>query len=466
MTLPEAFIEDIKAYLPPSELVPFIQALTDSEPTTSLRYNRAKYAEQTGLPIGWNPADGVYVDERPNFTLDPLLHAGCYYVQEASSQFVTHVLRSLVKEPVTALDLCAAPGGKSTAMLSVLPEESQLVSNEIDRRRARILSENITKWGYPNVSVTCNAPADFRGLDHQFDLILADVPCSGEGMFRKDQGAVDDWSPQKVKSCVALQREILDTIWPTLKAGGIMVYSTCTFNVHEDEEMLAYICDELGAEALDIPTETAWHIHPQLVGHRPCYRFMPHFTKGEGLFMAAVRKTGDNYEPKTSRKTDSKRKGSGKAFGKGEKSRPMIDLKKLAPTLLSQLDCEASIELTSEGIVRAIPAAHKALHDSLTSQGLYLLQSGIEMGTIKGRDIIPAHALALSIVHKGNAFPTVEVNLDTALNYLRHEAITLDAAAPTGYLIVTYRGHALGFVKNLGNRSNNLYPQEWRIRFV
>ena len=223
MTLPEAFIEDIKAYLPASELAPFIQALTDSEPTTSLRYNRAKCAERSGLPIGWNPDDGVYLDERPNFTLDPLLHAGCYYVQEASSQFVTHVLRSLVKEPVTALDLCAAPGGKSTAMLSVLPEGSQLVSNEIDRRRARILSENITKWGYPNVSVTCNAPADFRKLVHQFDLILADVPCSGEGMFRKDEGAVSDWSPLKVNACVALQREILDTIWPTLKPGGIMV---------------------------------------------------------------------------------------------------------------------------------------------------------------------------------------------------------------------------------------------------
>ena len=466
MTLPEAFIEDIKAYLPASELDPFVHALTNSEPTTSLRYNRAKCAEKSGLPIGWNPDDGVYLDERPNFTLDPLLHAGCYYVQEASSQFVTHVLRTLVKDPVTALDLCAAPGGKSTAMLSVLPEGSQLVSDEIDRRRARILSENITKWGSPNVSVTCNAPADFRRLTHQFDLILADVPCSGEGMFRKDEGAVSDWSPQKVSACVALQREILDTIWPTLKAGGIMVYSTCTFNVHEDEEMLAYICEELGAEALEIPTEDAWHIHPPLISQRPCYRFMPHFTEGEGLFMAAVRKMENDAEPKSSRKLDNKRKGSGKTLGKDDRSKPMIDLKKVTPTLLSQLKCEATLELTSEGTLRAIPTEHKALHDALTSQGLYLLQSGIEMGTIKGRDIIPAHALALSTVRKDAAFPTVELDKATALNYLRHEAITLDATAPTGYVIVTYQGHALGFVKNLGNRSNNLYPQEWRIRFV
>ena len=182
--------------------------------------------------------------------------------------------------------------------------------------------------------------------------------------------------------------------------------------------------------------------------------------------MAAVRKRENNAEPNTSRKPDNKRKGSGKTLGKDDRSKPAIDLKKAAPSLLSQLDCEATLELTAEGTLRAIPTGHKALHDALVSQGLYLLQSGIEMGTIKGRDIIPAHALALSIVRRENAFPTVEVDLNTALNYLRHEAITLDASAPTGYVIVTYRGHALGFVKNLGNRSNNLYPQEWRIRFV
>ena len=466
MILPEAFIEDIKPYLTAQELEPFVHALTNSEQTTSIRYNRAKCSTKTGLPIGWNDEDGVYLDERPNFTLDPLMHAGCYYVQEASSQFVTHVLRSLVKEPVTALDLCAAPGGKSTAMLSVLPEGSQLVSNEIDRRRARILSENITKWGWPNVSVTCNAPADYRSLTHLFDLILTDVPCSGEGMFRKDKGAVKDWSLQKVKECVALQREILDSIWPTLKPGGILVYSTCTFNVHEDEEMLAYICETLGAEALEIPTEAAWQIHPPLIGHYPCYRFMPHFTKGEGLFMAVVCKNGKDEEQTHSHKGFNNRKGASKPFAKNDRNKPIIDLKKIGPTLLSQLDCEATMELTEEGTLRAIPIGHKDLHDVLMSQGLYLLQSGIEIGTIKGRDIIPAHALALSIVRKESAFPTVEVDLDTALNYLRHEAIILDTDAPTGYVIVTYQSHALGFVKNLGKRSNNLYPQEWRIRFV
>ena len=466
MTLPEAFIDDCKTHLPSAELEAFIHALSESEPAISLRYNRAKYEGMEGQPIGWNPQDGAYLSQRPNFTLDPLIHAGCYYVQEASSQFVTHVLRTLVKEPVVALDLCAAPGGKSTAMLSTLPEGSQLVSNEIDRRRARILSENITKWGMPNVSVTCNTPSDFRKLTHFFDLILTDVPCSGEGMFRKDEGAVRDWSPRKVEECVTRQKEILETIWPTLKPGGILIYSTCTFNVHEDEEMLQYICEELGAEALDIPVNLSWNIHPPLVGNLPCYRFMPHYTRGEGLFLAAVRKEQNDNESARLGKKDNKKKGNAKLSGGADKHKPSIDIKKATADLLNQLDCEASIVLTADGTLRAIPTDHRKIYDSLVEQGLYLLQSGIEMGIIKGRDIIPAHALALSTVRKDSAFPTVELDLDSALNYLRHEAILLEATTPTGYVIVTYQGHALGFVKNLGNRSNNMYPQEWRIRYL
>lgn len=467
MTLPKAFIDDIQPYLSSQEMEDFVHALTETEQTTCLRYNRAKCQQKPLLPIPWNPEDGAYLDERPNFTLDPLMHAGCFYVQEASSQFITHIIRHLVKEPVTALDLCAAPGGKSTAMLSALPEGSQLVSNEIDHRRARILAENITKWGNPNVTVTGNAPKDFSKLHNTFDLILTDVPCSGEGMFRKDEGAVKDWSPTKVQGCVSLQHEILDAIWPTLKSGGLLIYGTCTFNVHEDEEMLSYICEELGGEALSVPVEECWHIHPPLIGEQPCYRFMPHYTKGEGLFMAVIHKKGEFTTKNSIESVKPKNAKRDKAKGKAP-MKPMqnIDLKALSLALLPQLECEATLEATSEGTVRAIPTGHRQLHDALLGQNLFILQSGIEMGTIKGRDIIPAHALALSNVRKASAFPIIEVNLDTALNYLRHEAITLDEEAPRGYAIISYQGKALGFVKNLGNRSNNLYPQEWRIRFL
>lgn len=463
MTLPEAFIEDIKPYISPNELEDFVRALTVDDQTCCIRQNRAKSQAHDGQPIGWNAPDGSYLAERPNFTLDPLMHAGCYYVQEASSQFVTHVLRTLVHEPVTALDLCAAPGGKSTAMLSVLPEGSHLASNEIDRRRARILAENITKWGNPNVTVTCNAAKDYSKLRNLFDVILTDIPCSGEGMFRKDEGAVSDWSPQKVQGCVALQHEIVETIWPTLKPGGLLIYSTCTFNVHEDEEMLEYICEELGGEALEIPVEAEWNIHQPLMGNRPCYRFMPHYTKGEGLFMAVIRKADDDFSGGSIFKEDKHIKAN-KANAKGKPQ--AIDLKKLEPILQKQLDCEVKVEVTPDGTLRAIPTSHLPLHQALVSQGLFILQSGVEMGTIKGKDIIPAHALALSTALSDNAYPTAEVSLDVALDYLRHEAITLPDEAPRGYVIITYQGHALGFVKNLGNRSNNLYPQEWRIRFL
>lgn len=467
MTLPKAFIDDIKAHLPENELEEFLHALTETEQTTCVRINKAKINDISlgeATQIGWNPECGRYLQERPNFTLDPLMHAGCYYVQEASSQFVAHIVRCLVSQPSTVLDLCAAPGGKSTAMLSVLPSGSQLVSNEIDRRRARILAENITKWGLPNVTVTSNAPADFTSMTHMFDVILTDVPCSGEGMFRKDEGAVKDWNPAKVEKCVALQRQILADIWPCLKPGGLLIYGTCTFNVHEDEEMLQYICEELGAEALEVPVETSWNIHQPLKGHNPCYRFMPHCTQGEGLFMAVVRKQGgnafNNASASTSRRNE-KRKPASKGNGKNT-----IDLKKIAPTLLSQLNCDANIEIAADDVLRAIPTQQQALHQALVHQGLFLLQSGIEMGTIKGRDIIPAHALALSTVRKDDAFPMVDIDLELALSYLRHEAITLPAEAPRGYVILTYMGHALGFVKNLGNRCNSLYPQEWRIRYL
>lgn len=465
MTLPVAFIDEIRPYLPSGELEEFIHALTETEPTTCLRYNRAKTQAEVTSPIGWNSSDGTYLTERPNFTLDPLLHAGAYYVQEASSQFVTHVIRQLVHEPITALDLCAAPGGKSTAMLSALPEGSLLVSNEIDRRRARILAENVTKWGNPNVIVTCNAPKDFSAMTHTFDVILTDVPCSGEGMFRKDEGAVKDWSMQKVNNCVNTQHDILDAIWPALKPEGLLIYSTCTFNIHEDEEMLKYICEQLGAETIDIQTEPAWNIHKPLIGNLPCYRFMPHTTKGEGLFLAVVRKKSEGSKNRLhAQPKDIKRKEIHKATSV-KKSLLQLD-QKTTSGILKKISCESTIELTPENNFRAIPKRLQPLHNTIVHHGLYILQSGIEMGKIKGKDIIPAHALAVSIVREATAYPTAEVNLETALQYLRHENITLDESTPTGYIIIAYQGKALGFVKNMGNRSNNLYPQEWRIRYL
>ena len=358
--------------------------------------------------------------------------------------FVSHVIRHLVDQPVFCLDLCAAPGGKTTAAISALPQGSQLVSNEIDRRRARILAENITKWGSPDVTVTSNAPKDFKPLRHVFNLVITDVPCSGEGMFRKDEGAVADWSLAKVKECATLQHSIINDIWDCLKPGGLLIYSTCTFNVDEDEHMVDYICQELGGMALEVPVAEEWNIHKPLIGNAPCYRFMPHFTKGEGLFMAVIRKDeGKSLPCKAMKATKYKRS---KEF------------------LNNWVNAEVVLEQNKNGVITAIPLNHVPLHDAVANSGLFVLQSGVELGTVKGKDIIPSHNLALSNILSKEAFPNVEVSFDVALDYLRRVAIVLPPDSPTGYVLLTYRGLPIGFVKNLGSRCNNIYPQEWRIR--
>ena len=256
------------------------------------------------IHVPWCP-EGYYLSERPQFTFDPLFHAGCYYVQEASSMFITHILRSIIGNlspltshlsPLNILDLCAAPGGKSTAAISVLPEGSTMASNEPIPNRAQILLENITKWGYPNCTVTNNYPRDFRKAKAKFDIIICDVPCSGEGMFRKDPATIGEWSMQNVEKCWRLQREIVADAWECLNPGGILIYSTCTFNTKENEENVRYFMEEFDAEILDIPTEPSWNITGSLLEgfDAPVYRFIPGITRGEGLFICALRKSGES----------------------------------------------------------------------------------------------------------------------------------------------------------------------------
>jgi len=245
-------------------------------------------------PLPWCPL-GFYLTSRPQFTFDPLFHAGCYYVQEAASMFIDHVLRQYVRRPVEMLDLCAAPGGKSTAALGALPQGSVLVSNEPVRQRCQVLRENIEKWGYPNCEVTNLYPADFRKNGRQFDVILCDVPCSGEGMFRKDPAAVGEWSLQNVEKCWRLQRDIVSEAWQCLRPGGLLIYSTCTFNTKENEENLQWILQTFEADILPLDTKPEWGITGSLLEgfDAPVYRFIPGLTRSEGLFMAVVRKAAE-----------------------------------------------------------------------------------------------------------------------------------------------------------------------------
>ena len=309
MQLPEDFKRETRLVMGDERFNRFMGAF-DEEPPVSIRLNPRRHIPHSTFHIPHSTfhipqeripwcEEGYYLAGRPQFTFDPLFHAGCYYVQEAASMFVTHIIRSVdIPTPKRALDLCAAPGGKSTALLSVLPDDCTLVSNEPISNRAQILLENITKWGYPNSIVTNNYPRDFRKAKLTFDLILCDVPCSGEGMFRKDPATIGEWSQQNVEKCWRLQREIVADAWECLAPGGLLIYSTCTFNLKENEENVRWILENFDAEALDIPIDPSWNITGSLLEGftAPVYRFIPGITRSEGLFICAIKKRGTRNE--------------------------------------------------------------------------------------------------------------------------------------------------------------------------
>ena len=391
-------------------------------------------------PVPWCP-DGFYLSERPSFTLDPLFHAGCYYVQEASSMFLSHVLREYVKEPVVALDMCAAPGGKSTLALSELPEGSLLIANEVVRQRANILAENIIKWGNPNCIVTNNYAEDFEAFSNVFDLIICDAPCSGEGMFRKDSASIEEWSLANVDTCWRRQRDIVQNIWHTLKEGGIFIYSTCTYNPLEDEENVAWIAKTLGAEVLSCQPLPEWGLTEKST------HFYPHRIKGEGFFISVLRKTSEE---------ERRRRGKEEKKGKQNTAIP-----KELKGWLSEGEHFTIME-TNETFL-AFPTAHLNIYQQ-AKRSLKVIHAGIELAISKGKNLQPSQSLAMSNNLNKKAFPTVEVDEQQAIAYLRTEALQLPSDTPKGYVLITYQGHPLGFAKNIGNRANNLYPAEWRIR--
>lgn len=463
MNLPELFVERTRRLMGEEMCNALCEALEQQDTPVSVRMNTAKWehvpAHRSAVP--WSE-QGYYLDGRPTFTFDPLFHAGCYYVQEASSMFVEQALRQYVTEPSVMLDLCAAPGGKSTLCRSVLPEGSLLVANEVMRNRSQVLAENLVKWGHPEVIVTNNDPADFTPLENTFDVMLTDVPCSGEGMFRKDPVAVSEWSLENVDTCWQRQRRILRDIWPCLKPGGLLIYSTCTYNREENEDNVAWIAETLGAEVLPLEVPEEWHITGNLTGNAfPVYRFLPHRTQGEGLFLAVLRKHGEAVEAEVSETSVRREKPRKGAKEKGGKKVQALTV----PSLVKQwLREEEAYDCRVEGTVcLALPKAWSALYDRLKDQ-LRILHAGVELGELKGKDWQPHHSLAMSAALKKEAFPEAELTYEQAIAYLRKEAVTLDASVPKGYVLLMYRGVPLGFGKNIGNRVNNLYPNEWRIR--
>ena len=447
MHLPSEFVERTKKILN-SEWNEFVPALESASPV-SIRINAGKRVDQS-MPLTDNVPwceNGYYLKQRPQFTFDPLFHAGCYYVQEASSMFVGHAIKKHLKDNVKVLDLCAAPGGKSTLIASLLEKDSLLVSNEIIRSRANILSENMMKWGNPNVIVTNNTPATFSKLECFFDIILVDAPCSGEGMFRKDKEVVNEWSLSNVALCRERQQKILTDVWGSLKPGGILIYSTCTYNAEENEKNVEWITESLGADILSVDIESEWNIDPSIDSAFAAYRFFPHKIKGEGFFLSVLKKTGDNREANHNKR-------------KAEKKQ-----KEKIPTELHRLlkDSEKYDYFQQGSYWYAID---RNLYGNyrLLAEHMNVLNAGICLGEYKGKDFIPNQGLALSNRLNEKAFPLCNIDWNTAITYLKRENITLSENIGKGYILLTYRNIPIGFVKNLGNRANNLYPQEWRIR--
>jgi len=438
MVLPIQFIERTRQVL--NDEYPAFENALDTVSPTSIRLNNKTDYQPDGEKVSWCES-GCYLNERPLFTADPLLHAGAYYVQEASSMFLYQAVIQYFAKADRVLDLCAAPGGKSTLLSQSLSASSLLVSNEIVRQRAQILAENMTKWGNPNVVVTNNAAADFTQLKHYFDAIVVDAPCSGEGMFRKDANAINEWSVENVMNCVIRQREILNDVWDALKPGGVLVYSTCTYNREENEENVAWICNELGAQCIQLN-----NVDENIVATDGGYRFYPHKVRGEGFFISVIRKEDGNLQTPKFR------------------IQPDKNAKKIESNVLPIQIIEPDIYVFYNIDNKIIAFNNKQINELLFIRAKFnCLMAGVELFEVKGKDFIPAHQLALLKILDKSTCTNVEVDYKTAIAYLKREAISLPEAN-IGYLLITYKSLALGWVKNIGNRCNNLYPQHWRIR--
>ena len=450
--LPPDFTQHTK-HLLPDTFDAFIEA-HKSPPPVSIRLHPQKMPvpPANSQPVSWCSA-GFYLQQRPSFTFDPHFHAGAYYVQEASSMFLEQAVKQIksaytdASQSFTCLDLCAAPGGKSTHLQTLLPEGSLLVSNEVIRNRCKILAENITKWGIPDHIITNNDPKEFSRLKHLFDIVLADLPCSGEGMFRKDLKSSAEWSLDHVKQCAARQRRIIRDVWQAIKPGGWLIYSTCTYNTDENEENVKYIAEELGAVIVPIPVKPEWNVSGALKYTIPVCRFFPHLTQGEGFFMALLRKEGDAHYLKDGSPIHKNRQPS------------------VVPELLknSLLHPEQFFFDFHGDSIQVLRKTYQSIYRQI-ADNLRIVSVGLSIGASKGKDFIPSAALALSIELRRDAFPTAALSYDDAIRFLKKEAIPLPEGTPKGFVLILWQDMPLGFVKNIESRANNLYPAEWRIR--
>jgi len=443
--LPQEFETYMKARLGTS-FADFHHSLEETPPV-SIRINPKKPSSISGAPIPWTHY-GRYLTERPVFTLDPIFHGGAYYVQEASSMFLEQAIKQSVDlaRSLNVLDLCAAPGGKSTHALSLISPQSLLVCNEVIRSRAGILSENIQKWGHDNVIITNSDPADFERLPYFFDLIILDAPCSGEGLFRKDAHAMEEWSLKNVELCSLRQRRIITDVWPSLRPGGIMIYSTCTYNRQENSDNMVWLKSQEDVEFVPLTIQKDWGVEKIIEGDCIGYQLFPHQLKGEGFFLSVIKKRND------------------------ASARPLKSKDKLSYPSASQLrefsnwiiNPESQDFFLHNQTVRMLPYG-KLNELQLTLNNLNVLSAGTAVLEIMKNKFVPDHGLAMSTKLRKETFNSMLVDREEALDYLSKNQLK-QLPESLGFTLVEFENLSLGWVNVLQNRMNNLYPANWRIR--
>ncbi len=454
-TLPQGFIDALAHLGRPDITGPLLDALRDTDPSVAVRANTRRGAALAsgGERVPWLPDSGTYLDSRPNFALDPAWHQGLYYVQDASSMAFTAIVRQLADNyfdghPILYLDACAAPGGKSIAAAEGLPAGSCILANEYDPRRASILAENIAKYGMANTAVSQGDTTKIASLGPIFDIVAVDAPCSGEGMMRKEPEAIAQWSTGLTQSCAKLQRQIITDCWTALRPGGVMLFSTCTFNRTENEENLAFIVENLGGMPLELPCAHFPGVVAGIATDYPCYRFMPGHVRGEGLFVAAVRKPADDSDTPRFPKPSTLKAPDAEAY----KNKVLTN------------GNQYYLRQAKDGTYYAIDNRHSGLFDHLAGH-LRLLACGVPLCVRKGKDLAPTWQLAFSEALAGSSFATIGLYRAAALSYLHGESMTdIPPDLPKGFAIASYAGSPLGFIKNIGRRANNLYPDSLRLR--
>ncbi len=456
--LPPKFIERLREQRGREDADALVQALRLTPPT-SVRINSYKVGDVAELgmsvrgSIGWC-AEGYYLASRPQFTFDVHFHAGAYYVQEAASQFLSHIISSAPNSGLGAkvLDMCAAPGGKTTIYSSAVGVDGLVVANEVDRRRVEVLADNVRRWGVGNVAVTrCESSQFAVATEEFFDVVAIDAPCSGEGMFRKDAGACEEWSEGLVYMCAERQKEILSNGWVALKGGGTLIYSTCTFNREENEGLLEWLTEEFGeelesAERLQIDPE--WGVEVGSVGAFQTFRFMPHKTDSEGLFVAVARKVRSI--------------GGGARVGKARKSIIAAADKAATKELVRWLREPERMQVGA--IADRYYAWYSSQFESIKwlADRLPIIYSGVAMGQLFKGALRPDHALAMFCALRGDAVPSATLDKERSIEYLRRGTLSTDGFEQ-GLNLVTCEGSVLGFAKCIAGRVNNMYPNSLKI---